>query len=62
MTVKGAAGDVKICLSSEWFLMNRSPNAIFNLVFKRGTAPFLGGLTSRFSLLSDIPPRIVYHA
>jgi hypothetical protein len=41
-------------------LTNRTSGGILNLVLKRGTAPFLGGLTSRLSLLSDILPRVVY--
>jgi len=32
------------------------------LVLKRGPLPFLGGLTSRLSLLYDILPRVFYHA
>jgi hypothetical protein len=31
-------------------------------VLKRGTAPSLGGLTSRLSLFCDILPRVFYHA
>jgi len=55
--------DLKTCLTSECFLTTCSSSAILNLVLKRGTVSiFRGGLTSRLSLLSDTPPRIVYHA
>jgi uncharacterized protein (DUF433 family) len=37
-------------------LTNPLSSAIFSLVLKRGPAPFLGGLTSRLSLLSDKLP------
>jgi hypothetical protein len=38
-------------------------DASLNLVLKRGTAPvFRGGLTSRLSLLSAIPPRNFHNA
>jgi hypothetical protein len=39
-------------------LTRHSSDATFKSVLKRGTAPFLGGLTSRLSLLSDILPRV----
>jgi hypothetical protein len=43
-------------------LTNRTSSGILKLVLKRGTAPFLGGLTGRLSFLSGILPRIVHHA
>jgi hypothetical protein len=42
-------------------LTKRSSDASLRLVLKRGTAPFLGGLISRLSLLSNILPRIIFH-
>ena len=53
--------DFKTCLSSEWFLTSPSSEGILDVVLKRGTAPFLGGLTSRLSLLSTIPTRTVHN-
>jgi hypothetical protein len=55
--------DLRISLTSEWFLTSRWSSAIVKLVLKRGAVSiFRGGLTSRLSLLFDILPRIVYHA
>ncbi len=51
--------DLRITLTGEWFLTNRTSGGILNLVLKRGSAPFVGGLTGRLSLLSGILPRIV---
>ena len=50
--------DVRITLTGEWFLTNRTSSGILHLVLKRGTAPFLGGLTGRLSLLFGIRLRI----
>jgi len=54
--------DLRITLTGEWFLTNRTSGGILRLVLKRGTAPSLGGLTGRLSFLSGILPRIVNHA
>jgi len=54
--------DLRITLTGEWFLTNRTSGGILKLVLKRGTAPFLGGLAGRLSLLSGILPRIAHHA
>jgi hypothetical protein len=44
-------------------LTHSSSNANLKLVLKRGTVRiFQGGLTSRLSLLSYIPPGPFYHA
>jgi hypothetical protein len=53
--------DLRTCLTGEWFLTNRSSDATLKLVLKRGTAPFLGGLTSRLSLLPNILPGVARH-
>jgi hypothetical protein len=53
--------ELKNYLTSEWFLTNRLSDASLRLVLKRGTAPFLGGLISRLSLLSNILPRTLSH-
>ena len=50
--------DVGFYLIREWFLTVLSADAIFGLVLKRGYVPYLGGLTSRLSLLLDIAPRV----
>jgi hypothetical protein len=52
--------DLRSCLTSEWFLTNRTLDGILNSVLKCGTAPVLGGLTGRLLLLSDILPPVVY--
>ena len=54
--------DLRITLTGEWFLTSRTSSDTLRLVLKRGTAPFLGGLTGRLSLLPGILPRIVHHA
>jgi hypothetical protein len=55
--------DVKTCLSREWFLTSPSSDGTLKLVLKRGTVPlFQGGLTSRFSLLSNILHGVAHHA
>lgn len=54
--------DLRITLTGEWFLTSRTSSDTLRLVLKRGTAPFLGGLTGRLSLLRGILPRIVHHA
>src|SRR5229473_7969839 len=43
--------DTNTCLTgdTERFLTNRSPDGTLNLVLKRGTVPFLGGLIGRLS-------------
>jgi hypothetical protein len=50
---------VKSLSDREWFLTNPSLESTFKVVFKRGSVPFLGGLTSRLSLSSGILPRVV---
>ena len=52
--------DIRTCLSREWFLTSRWWGGILKLVLKRGTAPFLGGLTGRLSFLSAILHRVVH--
>ena len=54
--------DLKTCSSREWFLTNRMSDSILDLVFKRDTAPFLGGLTSRLSLFLNSPRGVARHA
>src|SRR5580700_1760922 len=51
----------RITLTGEWFLTNRTAGGILRLVLKRGTAPVLGGLTSRLSLLYDTLLRTSSH-
>jgi len=54
--------DLRNCLTREWFLTNRTSGGILNLVLKRGTAPFQGGLIGRLSHLSYILPGVPHHA
>ncbi len=54
--------DISTSLTRKSSLTHPSSDAIFKLVLKRGTAPFLGGLTSRLSLFCDILPRVFFHA
>ena len=70
MIVSDALADVgnlqhthpKACLTSGCFLIELLTDATFKSVLKRGPAQFLGGLTSRLSLLRDILPGMVAHA
>jgi len=66
--VKDAAADitdslgVRTCLTRDYFLLNRSSDATFKLVLKRGpVSVFQGGPTSRLSLLPDILPGVAHH-
>lgn len=43
-------------------LTHLSSEGNLKLVLKRGPLPFLGGLTSRLSLLYDILPQVFHHA
>ena len=55
--------DVKTCLTRERFLTSSSSDGILKLVIKRGSVPvFQGGLTSRLSLLYNIPHEAAHHA
>jgi hypothetical protein len=54
--------DLRIISTGEWFLTNRMSGGILRLVLKRGPTPFLGGLISRLSLLSEILSLVVNHA
>jgi hypothetical protein len=53
--------DIRITLTSNFFSTNRTSGDILNSVLNRGTAPFLGGLTSRLSLSLRNPRRMVHH-
>ena len=53
--------DVRTNLTCRSSLTHASSDAIFGLVLKRGTAPSLGGLISRLSLLRDILPQVFHH-
>lgn len=54
--------DIRSSLTRKSLLTHHSSDATFKLVLKRGTAPSLGGLTSRLSLFCDILPRVFSHA
>lgn len=54
--------DLRITLTGEWFLTNRTSGGILKSVLKRGTAPFLGGLTGRLLLSLRHPRRVAHHA
>jgi hypothetical protein len=43
-------------------LTSLSPDAILKKVLKRGSVPYLGGLTSRLSLLFNLSPRVIRNA
>ncbi len=53
---------IRTRLSCEWILTRPSSNATLKMVLKRGPAPFLGGLTGRLSILSDLHLRSLIHA